>query len=191
VPFYQFYTDFVALYDGISFSHPQFARLLLPPTSMRYPSDYRKLLWDDLGHVLRTVRLSPDQVLANDIKEYLWPIEQDLQIIRAYLRVIVKHPLSNFPRLLAIHHIACSIWPDLRQDHEAPDEKGKNLLLAIVNMGSNETVREVVTYYQLQDGIALPPRCFEPDGLRKKLRLECVEKWGSRPLLERLGGLLS
>ena len=189
-PFYQFYSDFLGLYDGISFSHPVFARLLIPPTSMRYPSDYRKLLWDDFGHVLRTVRLSPDEVLADDIKEYLWPIEHDVQIIRAYLRVLVKHSLSNFPRLLAVHHIACNIWPDLQPDNRSPDEKGKKLLSAVVDMGSRETVREVVTYCQRQDRIVVPPRCFEVDENRRKLRLDCVKQWGSPSLLERLAGLL-
>ncbi|KAG8835983.1 hypothetical protein FRC20_007156, partial [Serendipita sp. 405] len=32
-PFFQFYSDFVGLYDSTSFGHPLFAALLLPPTS--------------------------------------------------------------------------------------------------------------------------------------------------------------
>ena len=39
-PMYQLYTDFVALYDAISYSHHTFARLLLIPTSMKYALDY-------------------------------------------------------------------------------------------------------------------------------------------------------
>ncbi|KAG2063555.1 hypothetical protein BDR04DRAFT_1163558 [Suillus decipiens] len=46
-PFYQFYTDFLALYDAISFSHPIFASLLLPPLALTYPIDYHRILWAD------------------------------------------------------------------------------------------------------------------------------------------------
>ena len=51
--FYQYYTDFVALYDTMSFSHPLFARLPLPPL-----------------YVVR-VRLSQTSV------ERFWPCPQD------------------------------------------------------------------------------------------------------------------
>ena len=53
--FYQYYTDSVHLYDAISFGHPAFAKFLLIPTSMEYPTDYRNTSWGDYGHVLRTV----------------------------------------------------------------------------------------------------------------------------------------
>ena len=49
-PMYQFYTDFVAPYDAISYSHHTFARLLHIPTGMKYALDYRKYLWGDFGH---------------------------------------------------------------------------------------------------------------------------------------------
>jgi hypothetical protein len=191
-PFYQYYTDFVALYDSVSFSHPLFACLLLPPTSMRYPPDYRKHLWNDFSHILRSIRTPLDQIVANGIEEYIWPVEDDPQIIRAYLRSLVQNQLAEFIRLVAVHHIACNIWPDLRQDVALADERSRKLLLAVVEMGNFDAVREVVTYRQQRGGnVILPPECFQSDGEWRKSRLECVKTWGDLSLAERLAGLLS
>ncbi|KAI6117864.1 hypothetical protein EDD16DRAFT_1519882 [Pisolithus croceorrhizus] len=73
-PFYQCCSDLVALYSTVSLAHPVFGAPLLPPLAMRYPSDYRRLVWcvagdgssatagmgDSVGavtEVVRTVRL--------------------------------------------------------------------------------------------------------------------------------------
>ena len=189
-PFYQFYTDFVALYDAISFSHPLFGRLLLPPTSMRYASDYRKHLWNDFGHVLKTIRTPVDQVISGDLKEYLWPVENDAQMIGSYLRSLVKGPLQGFVRLVAIHHLACNIWPDLQDGETWGEERASKLLRAVVEQGSVDVLREMVRYHQPKDGsIFLPPVCFEALGEWSTSRMACIERWGGKPLVERLEGL--
>ncbi|KAK7056748.1 hypothetical protein VNI00_002465 [Paramarasmius palmivorus] len=191
-PFYQYYTDFVALYDSISFSHPTFARLLLPPTSMRYPIDYRKHLWDDFSHIVRTIRTPMDQVISEDIREYLWPVETDPQMVGAYLRALIKHGhfLEGFVRLVAIHHIACNIWPDLCDEsaEESPmrEERANKLFKAVVDQCEMEVVREVVKYKQRTDGaVVLPPSCFES----QLERLEVIERWGGPHVVQRLEGL--
>jgi hypothetical protein len=163
-PFYQYYTDFVALYDSISFSHPQFACLLLPPISMRYAPDYRKHLWDDFGHVLRTIRTSVDRVISGDLREYLWPIEIDAPLLSSYLQALIQGPWEGFVRLLAMHHIACDIWPDLGGDNL---ETGKSikLLKAVVKQSNESGVREIFRYRRVENGqLLLPPACFERDG---------------------------
>ncbi|KAI6136210.1 hypothetical protein F5141DRAFT_1185256 [Pisolithus sp. B1] len=118
-PFYQFYTDLVALYSAVSFAHPIFGALLLPPLAMRYPSDYRRLVWCEAGdgssatagmgdgvgavtEVVRTVRL--------DLEQYLYPIESDGRILGAYLQALLagRNAPQGFLRLVAIHHIACT-----------------------------------------------------------------------------------
>ena len=190
-PFYQYYTDFVALYDAVSFSHPLFSRLLLPPTSMRYPSDYRKYLWNDFGHILRNVQVPFGHIVAIDIGEYLWPIEDDAQMVQAYLHSLVTDKLSGFLRFLAVHHIACNIWSDLRQGDATSDQRSEKLLLAVVEMGSAEVVRDVVRYRQKQDMTVLPPTCFQEQGEWKGLRLESLERWRGSTLPQRLGALLS
>ncbi|KAI8986157.1 hypothetical protein BD414DRAFT_51224 [Trametes punicea] len=187
VPFYQWYTDFVGLYDSISFAHPLFARLLLPPLSMRYPVDYRKYLWVDFNHVMRTIRVQPEAVVTGSIAEYLWPVEMDAEVVGAYLRALIKGPLAGFVRLVAVHHLACRIWPDLGSDGE---EKAQKLLRAVVEQGEHEAVRDVVSYRQNREGtIMLPPTCFEQQGEWKAARLEFAGRCGAE-LRERLKGLL-
>ncbi|OJT04362.1 RNA polymerase II-associated protein 1 [Trametes pubescens] len=187
VPFYQWYTDFVGLYDAISFAHPLFARLLLPPLSMRYPVDYRKYLWADYSHVMRTIRTPPEAVVTGSIAEYLWPVETDAEVVGAYLRALVKGGLEGFVRLVAVHHVACRIWPDLGSDGE---ERTQKLLQAVVDQGGIEAVRDVVLYRQNRQGtIMLPPACFEQPGEWKTARLEFAGKCGAA-LGERLKNLL-
>ncbi|KAF5382618.1 hypothetical protein D9615_002767 [Tricholomella constricta] len=189
-PFYQYYTDFVALYDAISFSHPLFARLLLPPTSLRYPVDYRKHLWSDFGHILKTIQTPVDQVICEDIREYLWPVETDPQVLGCYLHNLLKQNLQGFVHLVALHHIACNIWQDLHDDAGWVEDRANKLLEAIVEQGGHELVREVVRYHQSTTGVALvPPQCFAYalDGQTKMARLECVSRLG---LGDRLQGLL-
>ncbi|OBZ71481.1 hypothetical protein A0H81_08495 [Grifola frondosa] len=152
-PFYQYYTDFVGLYDAISFAHPLFASLLLPPTSMRYLVDYRKYLWADYNHVLRTVRTSIGAVVAGSVGEYLWPAETDADVTGAYLRALVRGPLEGFVRL------------------GATGETASKLLMGVVDQGNLDVIREVVLYRQVREGTALiPPACFEQSGDWKAFR---------------------
>jgi RNA polymerase II-associated protein 1 len=190
-PFYQYYTDFLALYDAISFSHPLFARLLLPPTSMRYAVDYRKHLWNDYAHLLKTIRTPVDQVLCQDIGEYLWPIESDAQMIGHYLRSLLKDGLQGFIHLVALHHIASNIWQDIHQDAGWNEERASKLLAAVVDQGSANVVKQVVRYQQrMAGGCLLQPVCFDPVGEEVKvLRLRCLDRWGGQALVKKLDGL--
>ncbi|OCH89933.1 hypothetical protein OBBRIDRAFT_755864 [Obba rivulosa] len=185
-PFYQYYTDFVGLYDAISFSHPLFARLLLPPTSMRYAVDYRKHLWVDYAHVAKTIRTPPDQVITSDLKEYLWPIETQSEIVTAYLRALVKGPLEGFVRLIAVHHLACNIWPDLRESTDG-DEKAGKLLKVVVDQGGFDVVRDVMLYRQVREGpILLPPACYDQTGEWRTPRLDFVGRYGGDAMKDRV-----
>ncbi|KAI0072200.1 hypothetical protein K474DRAFT_1701122 [Panus rudis PR-1116 ss-1] len=195
-PFYQFYTDFVSLYDSISFSHPLFARLLLPPTSYRYPVDFRKYLWGEYGHVVRSVRVQVGEVVAGGLGEYLWPVERDGEMIGAYLKVLLGagvggkgRGLEGFVRLVAVHHVAANIWADLRdgsgaeaEENQAKEtamkvkkeEKAKKLLQAVVTQGDFNTIREIVLYRQTPDATLIPPACFEQEGEWRLPRREFV-----------------
>ncbi|RDB14682.1 RNA polymerase II-associated protein rba50 [Hypsizygus marmoreus] len=179
-PFYQYYTDFVALYDAISFSHPLFARLLLPPTSMRYAVDYRKHLWNDFAHVLKSIRTPVDQIICEDIKEYLWPIETDAQMISFYLRSLLKDTLQGFVQLMALHHVASNIWLDLYDGAGWSEDRASKMLSAVVSQGRHDVVKDVVRYSIPSSGAAL-------DEKARASRLECITRWG---LVERLHGLL-
>jgi hypothetical protein len=189
-PFYQYYTDFVALYDAISFSHPLFSRLLLPPTSMRYAVDYRMYLWNDYGHILKTIRVPTEQVITSSLTEYLWPIETNVEMISAYLRGLLKGPLDGFLRFVAVHHVACNIWADLRTE-EADETRAYKLLSAVVTQGSIQAIKEVVLYCQPnQAGSLVPPECFEQRGAWISSRMDAIKKWGDLKFVERISGLL-
>lgn len=178
-PFYQYYTDFVALYDSISFSHPLFARLLLPPVSMRYPVDYRKYLWADYSHVLRTIRVPLESVIASKLEEYLWPVEDSPEVLAAYLRSLVKGQTEGIIRFIAIHHVASNIWPDLRQG-EGNDERATKLLQALVSQAGVDAIKDVVSYRQSHELPLVPPHCFgdlrEVKDVRKTFAAKCGQQ---------------
>ena len=186
-PFYQFYTDFVALYDAISFSHPLFGRLLLPPTSMQYPIDYRKYIWVDYAHILKTISTPIETVLSDSLGEYLWPVEIDAEVVAAYLRALVKGLPDGFLRFVAVHHVACNIWRDLS---DVVEERAQKLLKAVVDQGSFDAVREVVCYRQVRQGkIVLPPDCFQLQGEWASGRLQFIDCVGGHDMSDRLKGL--
>ncbi|EGN97918.1 hypothetical protein SERLA73DRAFT_91073 [Serpula lacrymans var. lacrymans S7.3] len=190
-PFYQFYTDFVALYDAISFSHPLFARLLFPPTSMLYPLDYRRHLWMDFGHLLKTIRTPTAQMITCNVDEYLWPVESNGQMLSAYLKALVKYPLDGFPRFIAVHHVACTIWPDLRGTGEnEKTEASINMLKAVIEQGSGSLVKDIFRYRQSRgECVLLPPYCLEQDGQWKADRLSYVGRALSVDVQERMKGV--
>ncbi|KAF4577461.1 hypothetical protein EYR40_003001 [Pleurotus pulmonarius] len=180
-PFYQYYQDFVGLYDAISFSHPIFARLLLPPTSMRYPLDYRRHLWSDYSHILKNIRPSVGDIISGSLLEYLYPVERDTQLLAAYLRALVKGDLENasFLRKVAVHHIACNVWDD------GDDSKSVKLLKAVVVQGGPVVAKDVVLYDVADDG---SPRPISQEIQEK--RLARLQLFGDGSLLERLRPLL-
>ena len=196
VPFYQYYTDFVALYGAISFSHPLFARLLLPPTSMRYALDYRKHLWCDFNDLVKTIRVLPEQVLSSDIREYLYPIETDPQILGSYLSSLLQgRRLEGFMRWIALHHVAANIWPDF-QENEGEiyenEERASTFFKAVVARGNDEVVREVVQYRQSKGTLLLPPSCFDHHSSEAAVsRLGFIMRWMGQSMVDRLKGLFT
>lgn len=176
-PFYQFYTDFLALYDSISFGHHLFAKLLLPPISLSYLPDYRNLFFGEYGHVLRTIDIDPEDVLSSDIKEYLWPIERNSQILGLYLNVLFKYPLRGFLRWFVIHHLAANIWPDLVPE-DFSSTRSTELLKAILAQDKGRTphTRDILFYHQTREDTILPPQCYNRDSDLLKLRTYVLDK---------------
>ena len=195
-PFFQFYTDFVTLYDATSFGHPLFAALLLPPLAQRYAPDYRKLLYHDTAHVLGTARTPPERVIGETAGEFLWPAEQAPDIVGAMLGLLVgrrvRVPIEGFVRWMAVHHVAANIWPDLCEDltSDTTDERGRKLFEALVIQGEHGVVRDVTLYWQRRTGrVVLPPGCYDLEPERQRSRLAWVKGWAKDDLLERVEGL--
>ncbi|KAK0503628.1 hypothetical protein EDD18DRAFT_1242794 [Armillaria luteobubalina] len=187
-PFYQYYTDFVALYDAISFAHPLFARLLLPPTSMHYAIDYRKHLWLDFGHLIKNIHVPLDAVISRDIREYLYPVEHSSEMIGAYVRALVTMgpSMDGFVRFVAVHHVACNIWPDLMTT-PGDDVSSKKLFGLIIGQGSKEVLRDILTYKQAPDGpVSLASMCFDHGSEVKGERADCILRWTDQGILEKM-----
>ncbi|KAF8835931.1 hypothetical protein BDN67DRAFT_1015100 [Paxillus ammoniavirescens] len=190
-PFYQFYTDLVALYSAVSFAHPIFGTLLLPPLAMRYAGDYRRLFWCETGDggggggdVVRSVRVGVDGVVCaglgwegwdrdrvgagdvKDVREYLYPPERDGRLLGAYIQSL--NTTQGFLRLIAVHHVACGIWPDLGVPTHigaGGDGDGEKLLRALLVRGGADAVRAVLLYRQSPRGAFVwPPACYEGGG---------------------------
>ena len=174
-PFYQYYTDFLALYAA-TFPHPVFFSLLLPPTSQAYALDYRLLLWRDYPSVLKTITVQPNDMLVGrkGLGEWLWPVERDTSMLRAYLGVLKAGGVDGFVRLIAIHHIAANIWPEISPIISGYDEdRAANLLRAVLDMGA-DVVNEILTYGQDTETPLLPPKCYKIEW--RKERKKCIGK---------------
>ena len=208
-PFFQFYTDLVALYGAVSFGHRTFAALVVTPLAMHYAVDYRRALWcggdgassgsgagqtgggAGLGDVVSSVRIPIEDVICtgtepDDPREYLYPIEQDVGVLGAYVAALVSRDgggAEGFLKLLAVHHVACTVWGDLDTNVEGStdDTEGKEkklekdtemkrreemrarLLRAVLVRGEMDVVKDVVLYRQCprsQGTFVWPPGCY-------------------------------
>ncbi|KZO96849.1 hypothetical protein CALVIDRAFT_597986 [Calocera viscosa TUFC12733] len=184
VPFYQFYTDLLGLYEAISFADAVFGALLLPPLSMRYPPDYRKLFWGEHSVAVRMVRLPVEQVPAEGMGEFFWPVEEDTELLSRYMRALVGGTVHGFLRNVALHHVACSIWlPPSHSSAGAGGEGGetrrRHMLLALLRSGRREAVADVLAYEPAVgcEGVSMPDRAG---------RVGWVEGWGGEDVVARL-----
>jgi hypothetical protein len=114
--FYQFYYDFIELYESISLGHKLFSQLVLPPLAHAYPLDYRKLVWCEQPSVLRTLRMQFDDVPREHgtLETYFEPVEDDEDVLLGYARALVGetvHPRTHpFLYNVAAHHVAGAVW---------------------------------------------------------------------------------
>lgn len=179
-PLYRLYTDLVGLYDSISMSHPSFAQVLLPPLAMAYPIDYRKLLWIDYAHLLRTIKISVEEAITDApgsgaLATYLYPTERNDSLLGAYGDALVSRKTPDEPdsflSFVAVHHVAASLFGE-----EQPTLMERRLAGAVVGQGSRELVERLLRYEQGGEGekLRLPPSCFGGaggmEGRKERLR---------------------
>ena len=176
-PFYQYYTDFLALHAA-TFPYSVFFSLLLPPTSQAYALDYRLLLWRDYSSVLKTITMQPNDMLVGrkELGEWLWPVERDTSMLHAYLGVLKVGGVNGFVRLIAIHHIAANIWPEISPVISGYDEdRAANLLRAVLDIGV-DVVNEILSYGQDTEMPLLPPECYEIEWRKEREMCRQVTK---------------
>ncbi|KAF8725328.1 RPAP1-like, C-terminal, partial [Rhizoctonia solani] len=182
-PFYQFYTDLVGLYDAVSFAHPLFSCILLPPLSMNYARDYRRLLWGDYGHILRSIQTELPEVPSDTLEEWLWPRDKDAEMIGWYVKALMKGGVQGFLRFIAVHHVATSIWPEFDNFENAsewsmsPQDKDRSRMIigAMVHQAGPALLGALMLYEQRRTGFILYPDCYEGRGLDKERRLRRLE----------------
>ena len=149
VPFFQFYTDFVALYESISFSHPIFAQLLLPPLAMTYPVDFRKLLWAEQPTALRTIRTKMVDVPFDfgSMSAYFEPREEDPDVLAGYTRALIRGWVSEetteFLFRLAIHHLAGLFWDGKDEGRDSPRV---SLLVALLSSAGDGVLQRLLDH---------------------------------------------
>lgn len=140
--FYQFYYDFIELYESISLGHKIFGQLALPPLAHTYPLDYRKLIWCEQPSALRTLRMQFTDVPREHgtLGTYFEPIEEDDDILRGYARALVEGAVTprTHPFLynLAAHHVAGAVWTAAGTVAEGKDA----LWRSVKDSGSEELV---------------------------------------------------
>ena len=114
-PFFQWYSDFLALYESISFGDQSFTQLLLAPLAMNYAVDYRQIFWDEHTPILRGMSIQSSQVPLEDprgLTVFYEPVETDGRVLDGMVRAAGKGWLreGTFMRDIAIHHLGSAIW---------------------------------------------------------------------------------
>lgn len=143
--FYQFYYDFIELYESISLGHKLFSQLAFPPLAQTYPIDYRKLIWYEQPSTLRTLRMKFEDVPLEHgtLRTYFEPIESEDEVLRGYARALITeavHPRTHpFLFNLVKHHLVGALWTP---DGSLVEEK-KPILAAICASGRNGLMEDL------------------------------------------------
>ncbi len=109
-------------------------------------------------------------------------------MIGAYVRALVTigPSMDGFIRFVAVHHVACNIWPDLMMT-PGDDVSSKKLFGLLIGQGSNEVLRDILMYKQAPDGpVSLAPLCFEHGSEVKGERADYILRWTDLRVLEKL-----
>ncbi|KAL1407551.1 hypothetical protein Q8F55_006984 [Vanrija albida] len=148
VPFFQFYTDLLALFESISFGDNLFARTLLPPLAMTYPVDYRRLFWAEQPDSLRSIRVADNEVPleASVAGVYFSPLETERDVLHGYARALVTsvgEQRSPFLFRVAVHHLAGLFW---KGTDEAREGTRVQLLVVILGSAQDALLRRIVQH---------------------------------------------
>jgi len=144
-PFFQWYTDFLALYESISFSDHSFTQLLFPPLSMAYPVDYRRLFWSEHTSIIRGIRLEEKDVPLEHTKgleAFYEPEETDQNVLDGMIRASSRGWLreATFLYGVAVHHLAATLWGD------SPEESRKGMMVGVLSTCPDAFVRDIYLY---------------------------------------------
>lgn len=145
-PFFQWYTDFVSLYESVSFGDHAFTQLLLPPLAMSYPVDYRRLFWGEHTSILRGIKLQDADIpleSAQGLDAFFSPIETDQAVLDGMIRAAARDWLrpDTFLRRVATHHLAANAW-----EEGSSDEDRKRVLMGVLSTCPDAFVKEIMLH---------------------------------------------
>ncbi|ORX39237.1 hypothetical protein BD324DRAFT_649321 [Kockovaella imperatae] len=151
-PFYQFYTDYLSLFEAISYSDTSFAQTIMAPLAMSYPTDYRRLLWLDHPPVPRIIHLKISQTPLEhgSFSDYLRPYEKDRDLLNAYAQQLARGWITRERNQLlwtiASSHLSHALWTeqDTNLLKSIGDTSGKTLAdLAGVDVQLNGAISTI------------------------------------------------
>ena len=148
-PFFQWYSDFLALYESISFGDQSFTQLLLPPLAMTYAADYRQLFWDEHTPILRGMKIQSKDIPLEDARGldvFYEPKETDGRVLDGMIRAAGKGWLKEdtFMRDVAIHHLGSNIWAKDGGDEQR--QLQKRLLVGVLSTCPDPFVKSLLGY---------------------------------------------
>lgn len=85
--FYDFYRELCEQFASSSYCNPVFCQYILVPLQQKHDCQYRKYVWLEQAVLLRFISL-PENELVVPIECFLQPVEEDVQLIEAYLRIV-------------------------------------------------------------------------------------------------------
>ncbi len=122
-PFWPFYKRLFEYFISDGLNEPLFLSSLFPLCRMEFHSDYRVLIWSELGNTIQTIIAESDhrtpQIIPYHINDYLWPMEKNNQVLELYKQLVSGTeaklvPDSSEPAFITIvcHHLIGSIEGD-------------------------------------------------------------------------------
>ncbi|ORX91086.1 hypothetical protein K493DRAFT_339589 [Basidiobolus meristosporus CBS 931.73] len=177
VPFYQFYQDFINLYVSVSFGNQVFARMVLPPLAMTYPSEYRLALWSEYFEMLSTFRNSIEDTPApNGLSVYFYPIERNFTLLQLYAKALLMRKVTRkhtpFLYWIAVHHLNRNMLARIR--NMANDESSEPLLAMMHNLIKSKLDHETctdLTHYHNSEETFRSPDTYEPSPDSQSIQL--------------------
>lgn len=141
--FYDFYTQLVEEFVGVSYCDPVFGQYILIPLQQCHSVRFRKYIWTEQTAVLRLLS-TPISQLPVPLKEFLEPLETDVQLLNVYLHALatgrVREMWSPVMYTVARHHV--SLYVKVNGNHPT----GLSLLHKIQNLGNKELQTLLLQY---------------------------------------------
>lgn len=113
---FNFAKDFIEEYSASSCGQPLFTSFLLFFLQTQHPSDFRKLIWDELQPLLSLIHPWNDFKINESC--FLYPLESDVQVLQSIIDAINHNSIANndFLKKVAIHHLCSSFFNDFKEN---------------------------------------------------------------------------